>query len=542
MIVPTYNNQQNINGGMISGGVQTAGQLSPSLGKNMIGAVGKEVAAIGARITLAYDRSVLSSNSISLQKDLSDLQLSYKDRSDYQNFHSDYKGKVAELRDKYTALSPSKAIQRAFTPVFDKAAETGYKALNGLISTKQVQEAKGRYIQDRNNLMELSARAQSPEAVSQYIEQNSKILQDRVNDGLINAVDYAVNDASFKNEAQSNFANELIHREPVKALAMLQDKAKFPGLQEKTRNILINKATVAAKDADTTAVYQKVANKYPGDPLKAGQYIVNPDNISKLGIDIKQAGFLKTVFDGEYNQQRQVSAAKEKASREMWSAKINEAIMGGNLLEASRMIGESNLKGETKRRIFDGIKKREYATNPRKLVSLYAKIDNGQITERSQIDRELGHGVGPQDVVKLNSYLKESNNEGKDKHNYFNDVRARIVKEAKDHSSRGLTALRPEFELLVRQEAKREKISKYDPKILEIANNLLEFHSKWDDVFGGGTYQFQKGPQAPKAPTAQVPETKSDPKREKAIKILEDNNKAVSEASIKYVMEHDGSK
>ena len=489
-----YNTHQNTGGGQLGGGsaIASAGRLNPALGQSNLGGLGKSIADIGAKITATRDQSVLTSNTISLQKDLSDLKLAYQQRQDYPNFQSDYQKDIANLRDKYSKSSPSRAVSAAFGPIFQREAANGSIALNGIIRTKQIEQAKGLYIQDRNNLLELAGRSTTPDAVGEYIQKNSDILKSRVANGLINPEDAVVNDLSFKDQAWSNMAQQLIHNNPQQALAMLSDKSQMPGIQERTRNVLLAKATTAVKDAKTTDVYQQLSDKYPDNPLKAGQEIIKPEAMKKYGLDIRQAAFLKSTFDSEYNQQREISARQQQASREAWSTKINDAIMHNDLLGASRLIGESNLDGETKRRIFDGIKKRQFETDPRALVGLYEKIDSGQITERYQIDRELGHGIGPQDVVKLNSYLKKARDEGKDKHNYYDDVRYKIKLEAKQHEGRTqLTKLQPEFELLVRQEAERQHLSKYDPKILDIATKLLEYHDRWFYQKAPDAYQFE---------------------------------------------------
>ncbi len=520
MQVPIYNPQANISGGLIGGGasVPLSGRVNPGLGQGTLGTAGRELEKIGEQITAARDQAVLTSNTIGLQKDISDLKLSYEQRNDYTDFIPSYKKDVEALRDKYAELSPSNRVSDAFKPIFQKVTAHGAMALNNVIRKKEIEHSKGLYIEDRNNLMALSARSPDEEGVSEYIQKNADILKSNIATGLINSQDAVVNGLSFKNEAWTNFTNQLIHDDPKKALSLLEKENKLPGLQEKTRNMLLAKAQAAVKDNLTTSAYQKISDKFQGNPLKASQYISDPKNIKRMGLDLRQAAFVKTVFDGEYNQQREVAAREQAASREAWSDKINKSIMGNDLITAARLIGESSLDGETKRRMFDGIKKREFKTNPRVVVGLYGKIDSGQIKEPYQIDRELGHGLGQQDVVKLRTYLQKSKNE--DKHNYFNDVRYSIRTESQLHSKRKqLIKLQPEFELLVRQEAERQGINKYDPKILDIATQLLQYHDSWTNYFyGQGEYQFQedlkKQPKSPEAPPDAIKELLSDPSPE----------------------------
>lgn len=383
--------------------------------------LGRGISAFGQAMKQARQVSLLSGLKVGLAREISDIELEYESRQDYEKF-DDISDRIDKIRQKYTEqIGNDGEVMQAFMPQFEMSAINLENGVKKLSRSKFVDADKSALMNEMDNLHELSGRSMDYDRiVGEYRPMGKASIAGRAASGVIDNVTAENLSNKFDAQLWDNYFTAQAKNNPIEASEMLKDDKLFPGLSREQRLHWQGQMDEeASKKRIEDTGYSLIATHKTDFNSMYSDLAANKD-LSRR--EVSKIQDMIEVAEKEYNQ-RLDEARKEGKKQELDN--IYQMVGERNLIGALKAVEDSEFLDEEERfNKSESLKnwgQRElWNTNPEIEAKLTRRIEEGNITD-SDIEFQRGMGLSNDDTDKLKNRLK---NRGKD------PVRDSIINEA----------------------------------------------------------------------------------------------------------------
>lgn len=373
--------------------------------------LGRGISAFGQAIKQAKQVSLLSSLKIGLAREMSDLELEYDERQDYEKF-GDISGRLEKTRQKYLEkIGNDNEVMQAFMPQFEMSVINLEDGIKKLSREKFVRSDQAALATEMDNVVELAGRSGQYETISSSLRaMGHAAIAGRAASGVIDQVAAEKLTKELDSRLWDNYFTVQAKSNPIKAAEDLRKNSLFPGLNREKRlrwqGIMDEEAS--KKRIEDTGYSLITAHKTDFNAMHSD--LASNKDLSRY--EVSKIQDMIEVAEKEYNQ-RLDEARKEGKKQELDN--IYKLVGERNLIGALKAVEDSEFLDEEERfNKSESLKnwgQRElWNTNPEIEAKLTRRIEEGNITD-SDIEFQRGMGLSNDDTDKLKNRLK---NRGKD--------------------------------------------------------------------------------------------------------------------------------
>lgn len=407
-------------------------------------------------------------------------------RTDYQNFESDLQKQATGLReqlgqglhgpfaDRFGLEFDNDVMQ---TQVKARQAQRAKVADNALAAEAQARQA------DMNLIGRAGASSQDRDRIQRGHIERVETLHGQGLITQLKAVELIQSFDAFRSEVE---LKELIDANPAQGLELL----KHP--QGKAAELLADvpadrlddltahaqrqaKAAEAArqKNAEDQA-YAAIKHKIGDDLDKQLAVLSDPARIQGLGLDLRQAQFLKSVFLAEEAQRQEQTERQRKAARQEQAQQILQAQQAGDRKKALELIGQAAAFDPSERqRMSEAMQKAQWATDPAVEAEVIRKLHRGEFKSAADLLPYLGQGLSADDTNKYGARADQMAASGKTKLNGLDYYEMSVKEFDRQGSGDAWKAKKNDYAVSLDYLMQQEGLTPNDPRTFELGKKLL---------------------------------------------------------------------
>jgi|GEM_PF-6192739 len=299
-------------------------------------------------------------------------------------------------------------------------------------------------------------------------------------------------------------------------------QAGILGAEEAERSILAFTGKVTKiketrqEEARLQGAYAGLWRQFKGDPDAAAEFLEDPKNQARLGLDFKQAlGFIHTfqaqaAADERRNQKAQAEGLRAEKEA-YWNAVSQDDAPGAlQVLQGAKFI-----PAEDRVKLREGLMKARFEDDPAVAADLQRRVWGGELTDKAEIAGYVGRGISTKTAQALRDDVDSLGKEKPPLAGAINYYTAAIRKfEVLYQDDADMLVQGDRFGASLIYLAQKEKVGPYDPKMIDLADGLLKktggFMGKFQSTqferdLAAGTLPYQTGEAAPAAVPASAP-------------------------------------
>ncbi len=284
------------------------------------GSVTRDISEVDEHYRKAHQASLMSSLKVGLAREISDLEIEYNDRQDYDKF-GDIGERLEKMRQAYTEkIGDDQEVADEFLPIFDISAIKTERNVKDLAQVKFVKTDQASLNNELENILELAGRSGDYETVSGELWKLAEFsIASRVLSGVVDPDEGQTLQDKFDDKLWDNFFTQKVADDPEYAEEILHDESMCPTMDRDRRLHWQEKAKGAVKDNLTNSVYaQAIAEPDTASAEKVvkSSGITDPDEMNKLLTGVKRY----------YESNEAAVKDREERSRAKWENDMVERI------------------------------------------------------------------------------------------------------------------------------------------------------------------------------------------------------------------------
>ncbi len=388
---------------------QNAGQGFITAG-NALQSISQDVQEVDEHFKRARQSSLMSSLQVGLAREISDIELEYNERQDYEKFQEDITTRISKMRQDYMdKIGDDHEVLDAFMPTFDLKAIELNGGIRKLSRAKFVDSDKAALGNELDNIYEIANRNTNDYGkVSGEIRALGRsAIAGRVASGVISAAQGQAELSSFDDKYWNNYLTSQVRQNPIETEEMLKDDKMFPGLDVDSR---LQWQGIVAEAASTKIVENTVFGLIGTHGNDFGAMRADLEKVK--GLDryekSKALDMLETA-ETQYNQHIE-EIRKEGKAKEL--SNVYGMMNDGKLIGAMRAVDNSEyLTEEEKFQRKEALKKWQkgelWTTDPILESKFIREIDSGILTDPGKIENSRGLGLSNSTTDKLKKRCEE---------------------------------------------------------------------------------------------------------------------------------------
>lgn len=302
-----------VRGAMVVPGVVSVPSEAQSAGARVVMSIGDELEKMGAKIGQARVKDDIARYTLSALGELSDAEREVVRTGDYRTAPSRFRDKMDEIRARYDDLAGvDPEVRSGFAEKFGYYAESHLARVQTQSWRRELDQQQAGVIDMADKTLKMIGRSASPAEAAGYRNDFLATVQDKANDGLLDASWAAHFRIAWEKEIGVMQVRRGIERSPEAMLEKLEGKdPAFAFIGEDTRLVLLKEARAAVrarqieqKSALETGVYQSLFDRFNGDTEAMRSALMDPKEMKAYGITLENAKSIENAVSDLEKQKK----------------------------------------------------------------------------------------------------------------------------------------------------------------------------------------------------------------------------------------------